>query len=423
MTRLVRSLFAVITLSAVSMAPPVVQKAEAISCGACVAIGCRIACGTISPAVSAGFTAIDSALTLSEMAIMESIGYGASGATGMIGFPALASEISAAEAKQTSGVVSAIEATATTLSAELRKLPVNQQLYEMAVRQGPASASYKKEVCSSLDLGSTFRQGNLAAAQRVTERVENWARDGGALGSPSNQVQVYPPLYGSDGSIDPEGARARMVLGESRIAAAKHQVLRPIREAAEAQGGTITDLLTADLLIADAHRTIEPNLEDPMSPDQLSQVLLQMMTVSQPDSAAAMRATASDESDLKAASAQDVEDMRASIPLAIVNRHLKLRTAHEGKLGAEDYMRQMMGEGVAFQAESDEGFMYLMANHRTRSPEWLTRVAADSKYALYQIAQSEAEQLYIKYQRWLTKRETNMALAQLLATVQKSEKP
>lgn len=408
------------------------NSAEAIaSCAPCFQSGCLTACSITEAGQTAAFTAIDSAISMSEQVLLESTGYGATGASGMIGFPALASSISASDANQTAVLVTAIEMAATAIASEIRKVPPNREVYEIAAKQGSISPSRARETCSAIDLGTTFNTGGKSKIS--VGRA--WADKGVAIGGEASPAPLYPPVRNGDGSVNPRAVQVRLgdSGGELRLTNALNEILRPIREKALREGKGVTEILSAGLLIDDNHRTIARNTDDPLSDDQLSSLVLQLLGRSRPSQAEALRANATTPADLQAASEEDINDMRHSIPLAITERILKLRSAHDAKLGAEDYMKQAMGEvnpnELDLMPESDEGFMYLMANHRSRSSDWVDRIAVNSPlescqdYATCQVVQTAAERLYVRYQTWLAKRDFNMALAQALSLKLEYEKP
>jgi len=411
--------------------PRPAQATGAEVCAACFASGCAVSCTITGTAQTSAFGVVQAAIALSEQIIFESTGYGALGATGMVGFPSVVSTISASEANQTGSLVTAIEAAATTIATEIRRAPVNRELYESATRQGAVVPSRARETCSALDLGSTFDIGGI----RRTESVRGWIEDGAKLGGVANPIRVFPSVRDEDGNINPQAVQARLIGSASneRLANVLNAAIGPIRDKARNEGKSVTDYLSAAYWIDDNYRTIPRNPSDPLSSDQLSALVLQLLTASRPSTAEAQRAAATTTADLQSASVAEINDMRLSVPAAITERFLRLRNAHDAKLGAEDYMKQAMGEmdpnALNINPESDEGFMYLMANHRVRSSDWAARVAVNSPfdlcqdYATCQIVQTAAERLYTKYQTYLAKKDFNLALAQALATKLEYEKP
>jgi hypothetical protein len=72
---------------------------------------------------------------------------------------------------------------------------------------------------------------------------------------------------------------------------------------------------------------------------------------------------------------------------------------------------------------SDEGFLRMMGTRRPRDQYWLAIVANDARFAAQELAQMEAEHLYIKYQKYLAKRDLNLALSQVVSKLLQRERP
>ncbi len=197
-------------------------------------------------------------------------------------------------------------------------------------------------LCSGF--GSTFDIGGI----RRTESVRGWIEDGAKLGGGvANPIRVFPPsVRDEDGNINPQAVQARLIGSASneRLANVLNAAIGPIRDKARNEGKSVTDYLSAAYWIDDNYRTIPRNPSDPLSSDQLSALVLQLLTASRPSTAEAQRAAATTTADLQSASVAEINDMRLSVPAAITERFLRLRNAHDAKLGAEDYMKQAMGE-------------------------------------------------------------------------------
>jgi hypothetical protein len=149
-------------------------------------------------------------------------------------------------------------------------------------------------------------------------------------------------------------------------------------------------------------------------------MLAQLLVDDRPEGYESIEKVAQTLADLDLGTQGRIRYLRQSISAAIVGRHTDIRRAHRASLGGEDYIKEALGQETDGPI-SDEEFMNLLATRRVKDDKLIAVNAVSSRLAAQQLAQMEAEHLYIKYQRYLAKRETNLALAQILASQNRRE--
>src|SRR5690554_362959 len=145
MAALVYSLF---VLMSISMSTNVYGL---VSCDACRRAGTLQGCALANSSCAAGIAMIESALTLSEQALLMSIGMEPN--TGLIGFPALASSIAAADATSTRNLVETIDWSAERLAKELRRVPSTQNTMDIERKTGVGAPKYEPEGTAVIERG------------------------------------------------------------------------------------------------------------------------------------------------------------------------------------------------------------------------------------------------------------------------------
>jgi len=386
------------------------------------AAGFATACAICDGAIVSAFSVVNTAIISSEQVLMESIGMGVGGQTGAVGFPMLQVTIESAEAQQTKQVVTALELATKQIAAEVRALPVIQRELERQHTVGEFAPNQREERKQQIKAGTAFNMGgnsslsaglsflrgeravigsDLSANQRASSTISN---SGGNSSSPS--ISDSQAL----------GRVASNVKNSTRIA--QSQVLKKARTAAEDEGASLYELLGGNLLISDEYTTIK---EDSQENDNLD-LLAQLSSADLPSTADAVQQIATTSAEVNRVVDDKISRMSMSIPMVIQDRYIRMRRAHETALGGAEYMLSAIGEQVDGPI-SDEGFLRMMGTRRPRDQYWLAIVANDARFAAQELAQMEAEHLYIKYQKYLAKRDLNLALSQVVSKLLQRERP
>lgn len=379
------------------------------------AAGYAAACGLCDGAIEGAFAIVDASITASEQVLLESMGMGASMGTGTVGFPMLQATVESASGKETKQIVQALELATKQIAQEVRTLPIKQQKHILEQTLGESAIAHTEDWKKDIEAGMTFNLGGDSSLgygwQFLTGQRPILGSDMSANQRASSSV--------SDQQMTKAAARATIATNvKNTTRTAQSQALRSAKIAAHDKGARLFELLGGNLLISDKYTTIkEGSIED----DNLD--LLAQLSISDiPSTADAVQMTATTNAEIDSVVDDKVNRMGMSIPMAIQDRYVRMRRAHGTSIGAEEYMLSAIGEQVNGPI-SDEGFLRLMGTKRVRDSRWLAITAVDARFATQELAQMEAEHLYIKYQKYLAKRDLNFALSQVVAKFLQKERP
>jgi|AntRauTorcE11898_2_1112593.scaffolds.fasta_scaffold05144_2 hypothetical protein len=381
--------------------------------------GYTAACGVCDAAIGTAFQAVDASIIASEQVLMESMGMGASMASGAVGFPMLQSIIDGSTGKQTQQIVKALELATKQIAQEVREIPGTQQVHKLQQTVGKAAISHTQDSCKGIDAGTTFNAGGSSSLSYGLSFLNGRSAVIGSDMSANENATNTTSGTTSGGQISQRQAItavATNVKNSTRIA--QGQAIDIVRTTAEDQDLNLFDVIGGNLLISDKYTTIK---RDSIEDDNLD-LMAQLVIADLPSTADAVQATAT----TGAATNQVVESklnrMGMTVPMAIQDRFVRLRRAHTSSLDAEGYMLSAMGEQLDGPL-SDEGFLKLMGTKRVRDNRWLAITAVDDRFATQELAVMESEHLYLKYQKYLAKRDLNFALSQVLAKSLQKERP
>lgn len=416
-----------LTLVFSGFTPVTTPKAHGVaSCAACYASGYTkgygTACTTCESAGSSAMQIIDKALIASEQAILASTGM--SNPSGTNGFPLLYRTIKSSNQMQTGNLRDALDTTTKMLAKEIRRIPSTRQKIDSEQLNGKAAPDYDTTTDQAIKRGAGYSQPTPSSMGQI----QDW-RSGEA---------VLASLEDADRDSDQPSQQNKKATNTSNVADPERKQVRQVHDLMKTlrkNDDTTFSELNANLLVSDRNRILgnSPTDSDDYSQQDKAQLYLQLLAGTDVSNVDALL-----EGDgFRSASQTDqivnqaVDDMKLNTALAVQDRYVRMRQLHPKSLGMGTYMREampnaavVMGDSERFDVPSDkqgdmmsdEAFMSLTSTYRSRSPQWLAKVAADSNYAVRSAARIEAERLYIKFQRWQTKREINMMLAQLLAS-------
>jgi hypothetical protein len=382
--------------------------------------GYAAACGVCDAAIQSAFTIVDSSIIASEQILLESMGMGASMATGAVGFPMLQSTIESTTGQQTQQIVTALELATKQIANEVRTMPMKQQSHVFQQTLGEAAIRHTEDRKAQIDAGKTFNLGGDSSLFNGLEFLRGkMPVIGSDLSANQRANRTLAGGGGSTNSMTDQQALSQVatnVRNSTRIS--QSQALKLARQAAEDEDASLYEVLGGNLLISDKYTTIEEGSLEDDNLDLLSQIALADL----PSTADATQQLASTNAEINRVVDDKINRMSMTIPMAIQDRFVRMRRAHEGSLGAEEYMLSAIGEQVDGPV-SDEEFLRIMGVKRSRDARWMAIVANDDRFAAQELAQMEADHLYIKYQKLLAKRDLNMALAQVVSKILKKERP
>jgi len=430
--RLPTKTFTRLSLVAALSAPgAALYSPQAVACGcpcwqAAYEVGYNFADQCCTSSITSAFQSVNEALVESEQDLLDAMGMGTNMAKGDEGFPGLESTIEAAEGQATKSIVTALELTTKKLAAEIRKVPALQAAFKAEKTRGKGAINFPERTDATMRMGKALGIGGGNNTQTT-------------LGFLANQTPGYdvsgPDQDADSPSDSPAGLPTKNAAGKgimptdlkNQARAQQAQLLTQLREVAEENEQTLTALINGNLLIGGRHQTIprpeqEQGLADGDIPTAAKlDLLTQVLVDGQPASYNSLSANTLSFSDVVRGNESRLHFLRQSIVAAIMGRHSNMRKAHPASLGGEQYILESIGQSVDGPI-SDEAFMNLMATRRVKDPEIISVNGVSSRHAAIAAAQMEAEHLYMKYQRYLTKRETNLALAQVLAHELRAER-
>lgn len=377
--------------------------------------GYTAACGVCDSAIGTAFNVVDSSIIASEQVLMESMGMGASMATGAVGFPMLQSTIDGSTGKQTQQIVKALELATKQIAQEVREIPKTQQVHKLQQTIGEAAISHTQDTCKGIDAGTTFNAGGSSSLPYGLSFLNGRSAVIGSDMS-ANESATSTTSGGQMSQRQAITTVATNVKNSTRIA--QGQAIDIVRTTAEDQDLNLFEVIGGNLLISDKYTTIK---KDSIEDDNLD-LMAQLVIADLPSTADAVQATATTGAATNEVVESKLNRMVMTVPMAIQDRFVRLRRAHTSSLDAEGYMLSAIGEQLDGPL-SDEGFLKLMGTKRVRDNRWLAITSTDDRFATQELAVMESEHLYLKYQKYLAKRDINFALSQVLAKSLQKERP
>lgn len=400
------------------------DDAEA-GCKSCYGAGYASADICCNFAITSAFATVNGAIVASEHTLLEAMGMGTNMALGTVGFPGLQTTVEVSEGQATKTIVDTIELMAKHLTMEQRRLPAAQQAIKAERERGAAAVTFPDITGANARMGQALGAGGGNSAPAITQFLMSTSGKllyGDALRSqlPNSEAPAGLPTR-----EEVQASLPRDVV--NRAKASQAQLFQELEAWAEEHDKVLYEELNAGILIDKEHVTIKSpedessDLSSGQMPtsDKLD-IVVQLLTDSRPEGFQALEQGARSITALNLASEGKVRYMRQSIVAGILGRTTNMRRAHKGSLGGEKYIKEALGEELDGPI-SDEEFMELLATRRVKDPKLIAINAVSSRIAAQDLAQMEAEHLYIKYQRYLAKRDTNLALAQILASQTRAE--
>jgi len=384
--------------------------------------GFSFACETCAAATNGAMATISSAILASETAILAATGVVPPNPT--IGFPALQDTISGAEGQQTQILIAALEAYTKNLIVSLQALPANRKALTVERKLAQADLIGDKAGCAAVDYGLASGMNGASSLS------EGWLWMKGAAFTDSAPSDTGTPSAGSASTPTNSSAVTSEAGTSALIANFEDQALnrvgsqfRKMRTVSGKPDAGVSEMLKPELLISEGSRVLSETPDEfGISDSERMDFLIQYLVIDTPSMAEAIMASASTPGLLKLAVPESIGAMESGMAMAVMDKIIKDRRRHPGKLGAETYLREVMAESAPDDAVSEDDFTYLTTHYRSNDPEWIARIDISDAYAVKQYAQMEAEQLARKYKTWVLKRDTIIMLSQILANTLESEK-
>jgi len=388
-------------------------------CSACFAAGYTSGCALANADCQAGMAMIRTALTVSERAMLAATGMEPN--TGLIGFPALASAISASEATTTRNIVETLDWSKERISHALRQVPETQNTIDVERKTGAGAPRYDRDGKAIIDRGVEY---DIPAPSGLKAAL-NWRLGGGTLTTSINVApddladkHVPPPRS----AIDLSGRPLDQV-SKSTIAKTFQQLADSRPETERGAGGTfnIGELVNGGLLLADSNSTLSHDGE--FSPSAMADYYLQLSVSDSISPALALSSEATGPSVITEFTRAQVHDFRYSMVYGVLSRYTDLRKPKYEPSQSVAYMHDMIGFPAPSAQISEESILELSSTYRVKSSAWREKIAVDSQYAARELVAMEADLLNIKYRRWQARRDLNLMLAQLLAAELRDDAP
>lgn len=319
----------------------------------------------------------------------------ASGATSITmamtrGFTEVGSTVTGSSAQQTAQVVNALEQLASVVSAEIRKVPVQQEQMQQRLNQY-APARQATAPCTYSD-----RASDTTAAFKLASLQQKQL--GQASGKYNEMTSSYPE------GIEPS----------SRFWAQTNTLMRD-RPA-----------------VKDAGRILIEKAEGfgALTPAQVQEASTFINLTTNPEPPAKVASPVN--SDQLAYNAEvDLYNMRMTLPQAVQNQILSYESPIMS-LPEGSWLHDMLSRVSPDVAESFAGgnavFSYsdlleLAATHRVRDPVWLTALAAkDKDGAIKDLAYIQADSAMLDFEIWKQEKSMALMMAQLQAAALRQEK-
>lgn len=391
-------------------------------CGAAYALGMKQGitqtCATCEQAMGIAFAAINKSIVASEQVIGRAINDGVFRTPSPIGFPMLQTVIQTTTASDAQKIVSALDSSLTKLGKEIRELPMHSKRLEEAQR-APLIASQSERGCQQATYGQNAG-GDTRSSLGWGWQWLNYGAFGDSLnrGSPDSPIDI-PPLSNEQAVaqvVASGGTQAKLEVNAD-FNALKQKAIN----AGQPEDVSIIDILNPAILVSDRYRTLGSQPDDfGLSDDERADYLIQYLSLDKPSYAEGISKASTTVAALNTGTELAIGDMSMGASMAVLDEHIKLRRKQAVSYGGEAYLAAAMGESET--PNSAEALLYQITHFRQRDPEWVAQIAVDDTYALSQAVQMEAEHLWVKYERWVQKRNSNLMLAQVLANQLKKER-
>lgn len=381
-------------------------------------VGIKQTCATCEQAMGLAFSAINKSIVASEQVIGRAINDGIFRTPSPIGFPMLQTVIQTTTASDAQLIVAALDSSLVKLGKEIRELPMHSKRLEEA-QKAPFMESQSERGC----VQATYGQNAGGKTRSSLGWGWQWLNYGAFVsdlnaGAPREPVEI-PELTDEEAVaqvIASSGTRAKLEIHSDFNALKKRAV-----EAGQPENVSIIDILNPAILVSDRYRSLgtEPDAFG-ISNDERADYLIQYLSLDKPSYAEGISKAATTVSALNEGTELALGDMSMGASMAVLDEHIQLRRKQAVSYGGEGYLAGAMGESET--PNSAEALLYQVTHFRQRDPEWIAQVGVNDTYALSQAVQMEAEHLWVKYERWVQKRNSNLMLAQVLANQLKKER-
>lgn len=390
------------------------------SCAPCFKAGFETACLSCSAIAEASLATINSAILTSENAIGMALNEGIFYRPVPLGFPILYSQIASGRELLGGNFTQQVTAFQKEMEVAIKATASIAEAHKADIRSSSMVAAGDEGGCRAMEYGALMDQeprSSLGWGWQYVTRGRFESLDGEPIGD-----SVGAPNIESE---DSDGIQAAIVdtrLRASQVTAKEFQGLKDRAERAGAEDPTIADVLNPSILYSSTPKTF--NLEPDsfgVSDDERADYLIQYLTADAPTFADDLQASAITPAQIKASINGQVDNLRFGLSMAVLDELIKLRQPRAGANPADAFLAEAMGETPTDTSSHDE-FYYRLTHYRQKDPDWITRTVISDEYALAQQVQMEAEQLALKYERWLTKRQTTLLLAQAVANTLQAER-
>lgn len=375
-------------------------------------------CVMCEGAMANAFTAINQSIVVSEQVIGRAINDGIYRTAAPIGFPMLQTVIQTTTATDAANIVGALDAMLVKVGKEVRNLPMHSQQLEEASK-APFVQAQSERGCVSATYGQNAG-GPTRSSLGWGWQWLNYGTFANSLnqGGGNGAVEI-PPL------TDEQAVAQIAIDGDARARQEINADFQALKERAVAAGQpddvSIMDILNPAILVSNRYRSLGTEKDEyGMSDDERADFLIQYLSMDAPSYAEGIMKASTTMAGLNTGTELSIGDMSMGSSMAVLDDHIKMRRKQGISYGGESYLANAMGEAET--VNSGESLLYQVTHYRQRDPEWVAQVAVDDRYALSQAVQMEAEHLWVKYERWVQKRNSNLMLAQVLANQLKQER-
>lgn len=374
--------------------------------------GTAVTCTMCEAGTASAFQIVNSAIIASEMSIGASINDGVFYKPIPMGFPALKTAIDLSSQSLVNTVESSFTAVSNKLTSDIHAAEALRVANRNRIAASPIVSANDEGGCRSLQYGQILEMEPRSSVGWGYQYVTT-GKQVASSGEPVGETVAAPTP-----PTDAEGMAVMMTDTRMRAAQVMNKDFNQLRERAEQAGKVdpvIPDILNPAILHHSSYRTfdVEPDSYG-MSDDERADYLIQYLTADAPTHAEAIATSASTPAQIQYAVDGEINNLQFALSMAVLDEQIKLRRPRSATTDVDTFLAEAMGDEVDDTSSRDD-FFYRLTHYRQRDPAWIGRTVIDHDYALAQQVQMEAEQLAVKYERWKTKRQSTLLLAQAVA--------
>lgn len=406
-----RLLATAIVAASLTWSPSQSEAAAGFSAG--YKVGTAVTCASCEGAAESAFAMINQALVASEISIGNAINDGPFYKPAPIGFPAVKTALEVSASSLNNVIASSFTALGRDLSAKFHTAEAVRVANKARIQTSPIVAGNDEGGCQSLEYGRVLNLKPRSSLGWGYQYVLNGKQ--ASSGDESVGDTITPP---AEEVADQDGVIAAMSSPRMNAAQVMNQEFNELQQRSEDAGeadASIPKILSPEILYGSAYRTfdVEPDLYG-ISDDERADYLIQYLSADAPTYASEIAKSANTPAELQYAVDGEISNIQLSLSMAVLDEQIKLRRPRSSTTGADAFLASAMGEEPDENSSRDD-FFYRLTHYRQRDPAWVGRMVIDHDYALAQQVQMEAEQLAVKFERWKTKRQSNLLLAQAVA--------